>query len=148
MNFKDWLIQEGSNPGSKTGLYPLGYGGIGLYPPQWYPTRSADAIFYLSIDDRIYKGKDGGSFDITKLPGKSNEKLNHGEKGIWDISHIDGKPSHSTHKNYAANQGEKAPWNISHLKGKVTYTKNKEFIPDNGDNGGVWDISKLPKSSK
>jgi hypothetical protein len=40
MNFKEWLIKESSNPGSKTGLYPLGYGGIGLYPPQWYTTRS------------------------------------------------------------------------------------------------------------
>ena len=144
MNFKEWLLKEGSNAGSKTGLYPLGYGGIGLYPPQWYTTRSADAIFYLSIDDRIYKGKNAGDFDITKLPGESNEKLNHGEKGIWDISHIEGKPSHPTNKNYAATQGEKGLWDISQLKGGGSYTKNKEFVPDGGD-GGIWNIKNLKK---
>lgn len=88
MNFKEWLIKEGSNPGSKTGLYPLGYGGIGNYPPPWYMNRSADAIYYLSIDDRIYKGNDGGSFDIKHIAGKVAEKMNSGERGIWNILHI------------------------------------------------------------
>lgn len=116
MNFKEWLMSEGSNPGAKTGLYPLGYGGIGLYPPQWYPTRSADAIFYMSIDERIYKGKDGGKFDITHLKPKSNEELNSGEEGLWDISKLKGKPSHKIGKDYAAKVGDKGVWNISHIK--------------------------------
>lgn len=93
LGFKRWMagvVEEGSNPGAKTGLYPLGYGGVGLYPPQWYPTRSADAILYLSIDERIYKGKEGGSFDITHIPGKVNSSMNSGEGGIWDISGIRG----------------------------------------------------------
>jgi hypothetical protein len=143
MNFKEWLLQEGTNPGAKTGLYPLGYGGIGLYPPQWYPTRSADAIFYMSIDERIYKGKDGGSFNIEHIPGDPPKTMNKGDKGIWDISHIKGKPSHPIQKNYAANNGEDKLWNIKNLKGNVTYKKNKEFIPDAGDKGGIWDISKI-----
>lgn len=88
MNFKEWLIKEGSNPGAKTGLYALSYGGIGLYPPQWYLTRSADAIFYLSIDDRIYKGEDGGKFNIDHLPPASPKKMNSGEGGTWKINHI------------------------------------------------------------
>ena len=40
------LLQEGSRlTSSKTGLYPLGYGGIGLYPDADYLTHAADAIF-------------------------------------------------------------------------------------------------------
>lgn len=88
MNFKEWLYSEGSNPGAKTGLYPLGYGGIGLYPPNWYPTRSADAIFYFSNDERIYKGIEGPPFDISKIPGKPPTKMNSGEKGTWSIAKI------------------------------------------------------------
>lgn len=143
MNFKEWLIKEGSNPGSKTGLYPLGYGGIGLYPPAWYPTRSADAIFYLSIDERIYKSKESGQFDISHIPGKVNTKLNSGENGVWDIKHLPGQPSHAPLKNYAANSGEKRLWDISKIKGKPSYKKNKDFVPDSGDKGGIWDISNV-----
>ena len=143
LNFKNWLLNEGSNPGSKTGLYPLGYGGIGLYPPQWYLTRSADAIFYLSIDDRIYKGKDGGQFDITHIPGESNKSAGSGDGGLWDITHIKGKPSHlKKNSSFAAKSGEGAPWKITHLPGKPTYTKNKSFIPDKGE-GGIWNIKNI-----
>lgn len=110
INFKKWLVLiESSNPGSKTGLYSLGYGGIGLYPPQWYLTRSADAIFYMSKDDRIYNYR-------TKEGIYKN--LNSGENGMWNISHL---PSNSQKtipdkKNgYAANKGEKGLWNIHHI---------------------------------
>lgn len=143
MNFREWLLKEGSNPGSKTGLYPLGYGGIGLYPPSWYPTRSADAIFYLSIDERIYKSDDGGKFNIRHIPGDTNTKLNSGDDGLWNIKHLSGKPSHIPQKNYAATSGEKKLWDISKIKGKPSYTKNKEFVPDSGDDGGVWNISNI-----
>lgn len=87
MNFKEWLIKESSNPGAKTGLYPLGYGGVGLYPPSWYTTRSADAIYYLTIDERIYKSKDSGLFDISHIPGNTI-KQNSGEGGSWNIKGI------------------------------------------------------------
>jgi hypothetical protein len=59
-----------SNPGSKTGLYPMSYGGIGLYPPPWYLTRSADAIYYLTNDERIYRSEEGGKFNIKHIPAK------------------------------------------------------------------------------
>ena len=140
MNFKKWLLEEGSNPGSKTGLYPLGYGGIGLYPPSWYPTRSADAIFYLSMDDRIYSSKDNKS--VNSLPKEgSQSKLNSGEDGIWNIKHLPGDKVKAG-KNFAANYGDGGIWNINHLKGKPTYTKNKDFIPDKGE-GGIWNIKKI-----
>jgi len=117
LKFKDWLISEGTNAGAKTGLYPLGYGGIGLYPPQWYPTRSADAIFYMSIDERIFKNNDGGQFDITHIPGSPPKRMNSGEGGRWNIKHIKGEPSHlKKNSNFAANNGEGEPWSIKHIK--------------------------------
>lgn len=85
MKFKEWFLKEGSNPGGKTLLYPLGYAGIGLYPPSWYLTRTADAIFYLSRDKRIYKGIEGPPFNIKNLPGSPPTSLNNGEGGMWNI---------------------------------------------------------------
>ena len=133
---EDKLVTEGSNPGSKTGLYPLGYGGIGLYPPSWYPTRSADAIFYLSLDDRIYNAKEG---KLKDLPGEVPKKMNRGEDGIWDITHLPGKPSHPSQKNYAAKYGDGEPWSIKHLKGSPKPHKG-DFVPKQGE-GGIWDIT-------
>lgn len=150
LNFRKWMedtgsLSEGTNPGAKTGLYPLGYGGIGLYPPAWYPTRSADAIFYMSIDERIYKGKEGGSFDITHLPGKSPESNTSGDRGHWDISHLPGKPSHPVGKNYAAKHGEGEPWSIKHMRGGKE-TSGPDFVPASGE-GGVWDIRHIKESA-
>jgi hypothetical protein len=149
-NFRKWLerserISEGSNPGAKTGLYPLGYGGVGLYPPSWYPTRSADAIFYMTIDERIYKGKEGGSFDITHIPGECGTEMNSGEGGTWDISHIPGKPSHPPCKDYAAKNGEDEPWSIRHIKGGRDVS-GPAYIPSSGERG-MWDITHLKENS-
>jgi hypothetical protein len=136
MNFKEWFLNEASNPGSKTGLYPVGYGGIGLYPPQWYLTRSADAIFYISNDDRIY------NFKTHKMV---NKYLNSGDGGLWSIKNLLG-PTDSNKKinkdGMAMNNGEGGMFNINHIKGKPTYTKNKEFVPDEGE-GGMWSIKHI-----
>lgn len=95
--FKEWIesshpefLNEGSNPGSKTGLYPLAYGGVGLYPPQWYLTRSADAIYYLTQDERIYRSEEKGKFDISHIGTDSpiNTTMNRGEDGIWSIKKL------------------------------------------------------------
>jgi hypothetical protein len=69
MTFKEFL--EHSQTGAKSGLYPLGYAGIGLYPPQDYLTHTADAITYISLDDRLYKkaNGDGKPFSIKHLAG-------------------------------------------------------------------------------
>lgn len=150
LKFKEWInrkhpsfLTEGSNPGGKTGLYPLGYGGIGLYPPQWYLTRTADAIFYLSIDDRIYSSKDHNR--LKNLSGSSHKKMNFGDNGVWNISHIKGKPSHPQNKDYAANYGEKAPWDITKIKGgDKIYKGHEEFIPKQRDSGGIWNIGHIP----
>ena len=115
MNFREWLVSEGSNPGGKTGLYALGYAGIGLYPPSWYTTRTADAIYYLSIDERIYKGKEGKPFDLGRLPPKSKESLNSGEGGVWDIHKLKGRPSHRVGRDLAMSKGDSPIWSLKHL---------------------------------
>ena len=113
MNFKEWLINEDETSG-KTSLYPLGYGGIGLYPPQWYVTQSADAIFYLSIDERIYKSKDHPR--IEKMPDPSETKLDRGDGPIWDIRHLKGKPTHKQGSDMAAERGEGGIWDITKIR--------------------------------
>lgn len=137
MEFKEWLIiSENSNPGAKTGLYPLGYGGIGLYPPQWYITRSADAIFYLSSDDRIY------NFKTHKMV---NKYLNSGDGGLWNIKHIPGPedtPKKPDKNGMIMNNGEGGMFNINHIKGKPTCNKSDEFIPNQGE-GGIWNIKHI-----
>lgn len=47
MRFKEWLNEHASRPGAKQGLYPMGYGGIGLYTPCDMANWSADAITYM-----------------------------------------------------------------------------------------------------
>jgi hypothetical protein len=140
MNFKEWLFSEGTNPGAKTGLYPLGYAGIGLYPPQWYLTRSADAIFYMSIDERIYSAKD---HKLKELPGSVPKKMNSGDRGTWNISHLGGKPSHSVGNDYACKNGESGIWDITHLSGgKANPAANKDYAASVGD-GKPWNIKHL-----
>ena len=114
MSFKNWMIiQEGQTSG-KTGLYPLGYGGIGLYPIQSYIPRSADAFLYISLDDRLYDNGDGPPFDIRHIPGhKQYKNPNSGTKEPFNIRHIKG-PEPETEKHN--NSKEKSPFSIVHIK--------------------------------
>jgi hypothetical protein len=48
MSFREWLLNEDAgSPSAKQSLYPMGYGGIGLYPPSDVITWGADAITYM-----------------------------------------------------------------------------------------------------
>lgn len=87
-------LKEGSRTSSsKTGLYPLGYGGIGLYPDADYLTHAADAILYLTQDARLYNNQDNTPFDISHLPGPElyGDKINSGESDPFNIGDIPGK---------------------------------------------------------
>lgn len=113
-SFHNWLlIKEGKTSG-KTILYPLGYGGIGLYPLQTYLPSSADALLYISLDDRLYSNGDGPPFDIRHLPGhKQYKNPNNGTKEPFNIQHIKG-PEPITDKHN--NAKEKDPFSIIHIK--------------------------------
>ena len=98
MEFKKWLeLQEGSagRPGGKSGLYPLGYGGIGLYPVASFIPRAADAIFYMTNDPRMkYFGNDGPPHNIRHIPGQASTAKNGvttlpaGDGSPWPINHL------------------------------------------------------------
>ena len=79
---------------SKTPLYPMGYGGIGLYPLSWFIPYSADAILYITQDERLYCNGDGPPFDIRHIPGHKQygDKINNGEGKPFDITELPGKP--------------------------------------------------------
>lgn len=47
-NFWGWLAERSESNVSRFGLYPLGYGGLGLYPPQEYLARAPDALYYMT----------------------------------------------------------------------------------------------------
>jgi hypothetical protein len=53
--FEEWLVEHATRPGAKQGLYPLGYGGIGLYPPSDMMNWAADALVYMPVKDRVLK---------------------------------------------------------------------------------------------
>jgi len=83
LQFAEWLllVESSRNPGTKSGLYPLGYDGIGNYPPADILTNSADAITYLDMDQRLFKTHDGAPFDIKHISGKAIEPGEHGMPG-------------------------------------------------------------------
>lgn len=87
------LKEDDRRTGSKTGLYPMGYGGIGLYPDADMMTHSADAVFYLSQDTRLFNNGDSAPFSITHLPGHKQygDGINSGEGHPFNISHLPGE---------------------------------------------------------
>lgn len=78
---------------SKTPLYPLGYGGIGLYPTQYFIPYSADAVLYITQDERLFSNGDGPPHDIRHLPGHKlyGDKCNNGEGEPFNIKDVPGK---------------------------------------------------------
>jgi hypothetical protein len=67
MKFKNWLLnEEGRRTGAKLELYPLAYANP-VYPPGDVITHSADAIYYLSKEERKYKGISGPPYSILHL---------------------------------------------------------------------------------
>lgn len=99
--FSEFLILKEDSAG-KTAIYPLGYGGIGNYPDAHMINKSADAVFYLSIDNRLFQNGDAAPFSIEHLPGH----IQYGD---------------------AANSGEAAPFDIRKLPGKVVPPKDSSL---------------------
>lgn len=81
MRFKQWLIlqESASRPGAKQGLYPVGYGGIALYPPNDIINWSADAVTYMPRSHRRLEFKWGDDMLSNPNPG---EPLNFGHDEI------------------------------------------------------------------
>lgn len=73
------ILNEGKTSG-KTGLYPLGYGGIGNYPPEYLIPGSADAIYYVAADERLQKCWEKEPFRIDHLKPNPIFTIPHGKK--------------------------------------------------------------------
>lgn len=109
------LLRESSarRPAAKSLLYPLGYGGLGLYPPQTWLSAAADAVLYITQDERLYNNKDAPPDDIRHIPGhKQYDNPNTGTDEPFSIKHIPGpEPDKRFHT-----AGEGPPFSITHLK--------------------------------
>jgi hypothetical protein len=81
--WKFWRLVEDSRAGTKSGLYPLGYDGIGNYPPAYLIPTAADALYYLDIDDRLFAWNEGPPWDITHLPNE-DDVIPHRDHGMGD----------------------------------------------------------------
>lgn len=68
ISFYEYLgkLNEGATFG-KTGLYPLSYQGVGQYPPAYLIPASADAVYYISMDNRLQKVWEKEPFKIDHL---------------------------------------------------------------------------------
>jgi hypothetical protein len=126
-------LREGARlTSSKTGLYPLGYGGIGLYPNADYLTHAADAILYLTQDSRLYDNGDKAPFDISHLPGHTQygDRVNSGEAEPFDIRDLPGKvvPPKET----------PVPGKIVPFKGFVKLVTDPKTISPRGHNLPNW----------
>lgn len=95
LGFQEYvLLKEGnSRTALKTLLYPLSYGGLGNYPPAHYLPQAADAVLYVSEDERLYCNGDKSPFDISHIPGHKQygDYVNNGEGKPWDIHLVPGK---------------------------------------------------------
>lgn len=92
LGFSDYVMLR-EDFRSKTPLYPLGYGGIGLYPTQYFIPYSADAVLYITQDERLYTNGDGPPHDIRHLPGHKQygDKCNNGEGEPFAIKDVPGR---------------------------------------------------------
>ena len=104
------LLKEGNTRTAlKSVLYPLGYGGLGNYPPSHYIPQAADAVLYISKDERLWCNGDGPPWDISHIPGHHlyGDKINSGENKPWDIRNVPGKPVEPDDHNLA---GKEVPY--------------------------------------
>lgn len=113
--FTEWMAlheSSASRPAAKTGLYPMGYGGIGLYPSSHWLPAAADAVLYVTIDDRLFDNGVSAPWSIEHIPGPDpHPNPNSGTGGLFSIDHIPGpKPYKDFNK-----AGEGAPFSIKHL---------------------------------
>jgi hypothetical protein len=65
-SFRQFLT-EGAGHGGVPFLYPLGYQGVGQYPPQYLMAQYPDALYYMSADETLQKCWEAEPFKIDHL---------------------------------------------------------------------------------
>jgi len=93
--FNEFMVlkEGGTRTAAKTELYPMGYGGIGLYPDAWWIPTAADAALYITNDERLYHNRDSAPNKISHLPGCKlfGDYPNNADGPPYDIRHVHGK---------------------------------------------------------
>ncbi len=120
ISFDDFLTLNENRASSKTGLYPFGYDGIGNYPPAYLLPASADAVYYLSIDDRFAKWWEGPPFNIKHIEGDPVEPKGHKMPGIEKKHDPHGMPGKTKKPNIKLPSGNVRKPEESPLPGKPT----------------------------
>jgi hypothetical protein len=146
MQFKDWLLQEDAgSPGAKQALYPMGYGGIGLYPPPDVITWASDAIVYMPKElreltftwgDGILSNPFGKDSLYEKTKGKQANQLQAGNLKVDDTK-FEKEPSYSTVIPLRTIQAGSLT-----VDGKG-FEKASSFIKDSPHKGGFWDLKQI-----
>lgn len=85
----------------------MSYGGIGQYPPAWWVPAAADAMLYITQDERLFDN------DVSQP---------------WSIEHIPGDGDKWAKAN--PHQGENHPFDIRHLPGEIRKPQDSP-LPDN-----------------
>ena len=132
-SFNEWVnLKESSSarPAAKSGLYPMGYGGIGQYPPAWWLPAAADAIFYVTQDHRLFDNGVRPPWSITHIPGPDDVKNpNQGEGGLFDIRHISGESSPPKDSPLPNNTVPYKSW-VKHEQKTTVISPKASYLPD------------------
>lgn len=145
LKFKEWLLQEGaSQPGAKQMLYPMGYGGIGLYPPADVMTWGADAFTYMpekirKLDFKWGEGMTANPFKdddlYSKIKGKEARQIQVGNLKVNDTGFAqNGKYTRSIKPRIAQ---------IGGLDVKDTGFKKSQNYVKLKPNKGYWDYKQI-----
>lgn len=144
MEFKEWLLKEDAgSPGAKQSLYPMGYGGIGLYPPSDVITWGADAITYMPKELRqlTFVWGDGmlsNPFDkdslYEKIKGKQAKQMQSGNLKTNGEGKV---PNFS-------NEIKQQTIQVGTLKvGGTGFEKSSDYVMQSPNKKGFWDLKQI-----
>lgn len=145
MEFKEWLLinEDAGSPGAKQALYPMGYGGIGLYPPSDVITWGADAMTYMP--EKIRQLKFVWGKGMLKNPFEKNSLYQSMEgKTAKQIQAGNLKVGSDTFKQYP-NYSETIPLHTIQAGSLTVDGKSFEKTDyiQKSPNGGIWDYKQI-----
>lgn len=147
MRFKEWLRlnEDAGSPGAKQALYPMGYGGIGLYPPSDVATWAADAMVYMPSQMRSLKFIWGDGMlenpfqDDDVYPSIEGKKATQIQAGNLRTSGTGFEKSGGFAKYIQSKAIQAGSLDIN---GKG-FEKSSSFIKDSPNTPGLWDLKQI-----
>lgn len=143
MSFREWLLNEDAgSPSAKQSLYPMGYGGIGLYPPSDVITWGADAVTYMPAElrqitfvwgDGILANPFSKDSLYEKIKGKTSKQVQAGklrQEGQADASKF-------------ANVIQQHTIQVGGLKPKGKGFEKTAYVQKSPEKFGFWDLKQI-----